>query len=210
MFVRKVFGIVAAQLMLTTVITGISLTSSSMRYMMLTTTWPLYLALFGAFATSLVLTFSREIARTVPKNYALLTVFTVCQAYSVATLCQFSDPEIVFMALVGTVGIVMGLTVYAMTTKRDFTMMGASLFLLMSGMLVLSIFNWFFRVPFIMTLLTAGGCVLEGFYLVYDVQLICGGKRGEFSIDDYISASMNLYIDIIRIFIKLLDLLNKL
>merc|ERR1712232_264353 len=176
---------------------------------MLTTTWPFYLCAFGTIATCLALTFSRSLARTVPTNYALLGVFTVCQSYSVATLCQLSDPEVVFMALIGTVGIVMGLTLYAMTTKKDFTMMGGSLFLLLSGMMVLSIFNWFFRVPFIVTLLTAGGCVLEGFYLIYDIQLICGQKRGKFSIDDYIAASMNLYIDIIRIFIKLLDLLNK-
>jgi len=112
------------------------------------------------------------------------------------------------MALTGTVGIVMGLTLYAMTTKKDFTMMGGSLFLVFSAMMVMSIFNFFFRSPFLVCLMTTVGCLLEGYYLIYDVQLICGQKRGKFSIDDYVAASMNLYIDIIRIFLKLYKILN--
>ena len=51
---------------------------------------------------------------------------------------------------------------------------------------------------------------MAGFYLIYDVQMICGGKRGEFSIDDYVRAAMTLYVDIIRIFLKLLEILSKL
>ena len=37
-----------------------------------------------------------------------------------------------------------------------------------------------------------------------------GGKNGKFDIDDYILASLNIYIDIIQLFIYLLKILNKL
>jgi len=50
---------------------------------------------------------------------------------------------------------------------------------------------------------------MAGFYLIYDVQMICGGKRGKFSIDEYVRASITLYIDIIRIFLKIIEILNE-
>lgn len=149
-------------------------------------------------------------ARSVPTNYAILGVLTFSEAYSVATITQFYQREIIQMALIGTLGIVSSLTLYAMTTKRDFTLMGGSMFMFMMGIMILGIFNWFFQIPLITGLLFCAGFVMEGFYLIYDVQLICGQKRGKFEVDDYILAAMNLYIDIIRIFLKLLQILQKL
>jgi FtsH-binding integral membrane protein len=39
--------------------------------------------------------------------------------------------------------------------------------------------------------------------------MIMGGKRGKFAVDDYIMASLNLYIDIIQMFIYIVRLLSK-
>ena len=36
---------------------------------------------------------------------------------------------------------------------------------------------------------------LTGMFFVYDIQMIVGGKRYQYSIDDYVLASMNLYLD---------------
>ena len=36
----------------------------------------------------------------------------------------------------------------------------------------------------------AFGVVLYGFYLVYDVQLLVGGRAEEFDMDDYVVASI--------------------
>ena len=48
-------------------------------------------------------------------------------------------------------------------------------------------------------------------YLVYDTQLIIGGedKYAEIENDDYILAAMILYLDIINIFIYILQLLTS-
>ena len=48
-----------------------------------------------------------------------------------------------------------------------------------------------------------------GLYLVYDVQLISGKFGIEYSIDDYIFAAMELYLDIIRLFLEILRILSK-
>ena len=46
-------------------------------------------------------------------------------------------------------------------------------------------------------------------YLVYDVQLISGKFGIQYSVDDYIFAAMELYIDIIRLFLEILRILAK-
>jgi len=114
------------------------------------------------------------------------------------------------MALVGTCAITLTLVTFAMTTKKDFTIMNSFVYQMLSAMLIMSISTFFFRIPLFGALIYAGSCIMAGFYLIYDVQMICGGKRGEFSIDDYVRAAMTLYVDIIRIFLKLLEILSKL
>lgn len=48
-----------------------------------------------------------------------------------------------------------------------------------------------------------------GIYLIYDTQLIVGGKSHELSVDDYIVGALNLYIDIISIFLDILSILEN-
>ena len=48
-----------------------------------------------------------------------------------------------------------------------------------------------------------------GFYLVYDTQLIMGKFGYGYSVDDYIFAAMELYIDIIRLFLLILRIVAK-
>ena len=54
------------------------------------------------------------------------------------------------------------------------------------------------------------GALLFSFYLIYDTQLIIGGNhKHHFSIDDYCMAAINLYIDIIQLFLWLLQIFGK-
>ena len=50
------------------------------------------------------------------------------------------------------------------------------------------------------------GTVLFSCYIVYDTQLIVGGKhkRFQFTVDDYVLAAMNLYLDILNLFLLIL------
>jgi len=53
-----------------------------------------------------------------------------------------------------------------------------------------------------------GACIF-GIYIVIDVQMIEGKKRDKYELDDYIGASMNLYLDVINLFIYILELFGK-
>jgi hypothetical protein len=48
-----------------------------------------------------------------------------------------------------------------------------------------------------------------GIYLVIDTQLIIGGRRLAISMDDYVVGALILYMDIIQIFLYLLQLFGR-
>jgi FtsH-binding integral membrane protein len=51
--------------------------------------------------------------------------------------------------------------------------------------------------------------MLFGIYLIIDTQLIIGGKRLELSLDDYVIGALILYMDIIQIFLYLLQMMGR-
>ncbi len=51
--------------------------------------------------------------------------------------------------------------------------------------------------------------IMVGIYLVYDTQLIMGKFGLAYSVDDYIFASLEIYIDIIRLFLLILRIVAQ-
>lgn len=52
------------------------------------------------------------------------------------------------------------------------------------------------------------GAIMICIYLVIDVQLAVGGKKHEWTIDDYIFAAICIYVDIINLFLYVLKLIG--
>ena len=80
------------------------------------------------------------------------------------------------MALFMTVGIVTALSLYALTTEKDFTMMGGALFLFAMVMLLVGICLHFYNSKALHVVYSGVSVFLLGLYLIYDIQLIVGGK----------------------------------
>jgi FtsH-binding integral membrane protein len=146
----------------------------------------------------------RDTARTVPINYILLFSFTLCMSFYCFLLCSFYDTDLVISAALLTFGATVGLTIYAANTKTDFTFCGAFLFAFLFILVLTAILFWWvsFSVFYLML-----GVLVYSLYLIYDTQLILGNKTYEYSVDDYCLAALNLYIDIIYMFIKILQIL---
>lgn len=111
--------------------------------------------------------------------------------------------------------VVLGLTVYAMQSKSDFTGSGpylACCLLVLFGFgVILSIAaSLGAQSPafgFIQALYAGAGAMVFSFFIVYDTQMIIGGKhQNEFCVDDYAMAAISLYIDVIQLFLALLRL----
>ena len=146
----------------------------------------------------------RETARTVPINYILLFSFTLCMSFYCFLLCSFYDTDKVISAALLTFGATVGLTVYAAKTKTDFTFCGAFLFAFLFILVFTAILFWWVEWSILYLML---GVLVYSLYLIYDTQLILGNKTFQYNVDDYCLAALNLYIDIIYMFIKILQII---
>merc|ERR1712166_922100 len=146
--------------------------------------------------------------KSVPNNYILLLVFTLCTSWMVSTTCAKTNPVIVLEAACLTFSVVAGITFYAFTTTSDFTVFGPLLAIFgfvfcMAGFL----FGCFgYHLGLVYSII---GVILFSFFLLFDTQMIMGGdkKRYQFDEDSYILASVTLYLDIINIFLYVLEIL---
>lgn len=149
-----------------------------------------------------------------PTNYILLGVFTLCMSFLVSnTVMQVQEPIIVVEAAALTLGITVAITVYAARTKTDFTVCGPVFYIIFFLSLILVIFVLIFG-PKFNFLLAGFGAFLSSFYLIIDTQMILAGtceSHRKFQIDEesYIMAALVLYLDIINLFLYILELLGK-
>merc|ERR1740121_884578 len=181
--------------------------------------------MFGSLAISIstmcVFMCRPDLMRQSPTNYILLTLFTLAQSITVGVICVQYTQESVLIALGITCLVVVGLTVFACQTTYDFTGFGPYLF---CGCLVLMGFGFALGIASLFGLNdqdhpafqslnichAAMGALLFSAYIVYDTQLIIGGKhKHRFSIDDYAMAAISLYMDIIQLFLHLLRIFGK-
>merc|ERR1711937_539999 len=105
--------------------------------------------------------------------------------YIVGLVCGMAHPKIVLMAAVSTLLMTVALTLYAFTTKNDFTVCGAMLWVCTAAMIIFGIFISFTDNKMAMCIYNCFGVMIYGFYLIYDTQLIAGGKMHELDYDDY-------------------------
>ena len=110
-----------------------------------------------------------------------------------------------------TAGLTVGLTFYALTTKTDFTAWGGMLWAIGSIMLIFGLFSFMFGTTMRLIYCTLG-VALFSVYLIFDTQLIVGGegKYAELGKDDYILGAIILYLDIINIFLYIVQILASL
>jgi len=206
-FVRKVFGITSVQLAFTFLFTYISLNYFNFRRFGEKHLGLLALSGLTSFVCALLLGFSNTLSKKVPVNYALLGLFTVGESYLIAFISSQYDPELVLMALFLTASVVTGLALYALKSKTEVTYIGGLIVLISVGLMVSAIFSWFVRFRILDSLIFFASCVLSGLYLIYDIKVIMGKEGIKLGLDDYIRGAMHLYVDIIRIFIKILQFL---
>lgn len=74
-------------------------------------------------------------------------------------------------------------------------------------MLVFGIVAIFWRDPIVQLIYSCLAALVFSLYLVYDTQLILGQKKYSYSLDDSYIAAIQLYTDIIQIFLNLLQIL---
>jgi len=207
-FIKKVYGIIFFQLLITTAVVYYVMTNDFIINFMINYYPILYVCLIFEIAIILICGCTK-LARQVPLNYILLITFTILEAISISYTTLYFEPLSVLTAAGLTMLIVLGLTLYAWTSKTDLTMHGGIFLTLSLILCFLGIIGIFFRSYFYQCFLCCFGVLLMSIYLIYDTQLVIGNKKNLISMDLYIIAAMMIYLDVINIFLYILRLFGK-
>lgn len=117
------------------------------------------------------------------------------------------DPSIIVTAFVTTSVVFVGFSLTALyAERRSMLFLGSLLSTALSGLLILSLANLFFRVPSIALFSVYVSLIISCLFVMYDTQLIVEKKRlGD---NDFIWHSVDLFIDFIIIFKDLMIILT--
>jgi len=226
-FIKKVYSILMLQLVLTGAIISIFLfvrgcTQSdsqgncirgsewSVKAYVQRNRWPYYASMAVMLVCLLAMACCESVRRKTPTNFIFLGVFTACEGVMLGTISSFYDVDAVLIAVGITAGVTFALTVFAFQTKIDFTACGGML----CGLLVIFVLAGFClailpKTKYVMIGYGSAGALIFSLYIIYDTQLMMGGKhKYSLSPEEYIFAALNIYLDVVNLFIYILMLVG--
>ncbi|KXZ41918.1 hypothetical protein GPECTOR_243g588 [Gonium pectorale] len=208
-FVRKVLGILGLQLLLTAGVTAAFVLHEPLRAYVYSAQWPFWTAFGVSLALVLALGISETLRRSHPWNLLALGAFTTCEALLVGTVSAAFDAKVVLLAVGCTAVVVLGCAAFATQSRVDLTLSSGALLSLLLATISVSLLNLWIRAAWLTALLAGLGVFLFSMYLVFDLQLLMGGHTLSLSADEYVFAALNLYLDIINIFLYLLQIISQ-
>jgi len=160
---------------------------------------PLFLIYIGTF-------FATRFFRKVETLNVLMMLFfclasgTLLAPFLFAVLANFPEgPTMILNAFMTTAAVFGGLTVYVFTSGKDFSYLGGILVILLTGVVVASIFGLFVHpvAQFMNSMAySMGMVVLMGAFVLYDTSRI----MYRFNTDEHVMAAIELYLDFVIMF----------
>lgn len=142
------------------------------------------------------------------QNAATLFLFTGISGLSIgpviAVYVGAGLSHLVGQAVFMTSAVFIGLSAYALTTRRDLSMMGGMLFAGVIVLLVGSLLNLFFHSTALSFALSACGSVIFAGYILYETQQL---KENPGAVAPSVAA-LSMYLNVVNLFLSLLRLLG--
>ncbi len=181
-----------------------------MRLFMIHNLWLYYLCTVLVLVMLFSLCCFGSVLKKVPANYIFLFTFTILESYTVTTLTCFYTTKGIIYAAILTAVMVISLSLYACFSKTDLTtlmwpLFWVSLAVTLSAMILMLIIRSYYLTIVLCWIFL----ILGALYLIVDTQWIMGSRSNEAGLDDYVLASLILFLDIIRIFVYLLAILGQ-
>ncbi|AFZ80840.1 hypothetical protein BEWA_002470 [Theileria equi strain WA] len=208
-FVKKVFGIVGLQLLFSYGFMFACYYTEPARLFFLKNRWIGVVGLLIFAITSLVVACKPASVHNTTNAFLFISFMTLLMSLYLTSFCVAFFPFEIFIACGITLGVVFALTLFAMQTKYDFTQYLTYALVICICLIFFSIFAMIFRNKVLNIVYSTVGALVISFYLLIDVQLVVGGKKYEWTTDDYALASIVLYSDVISLFIHILSLVGN-
>ncbi|KAI7791800.1 protein lifeguard 4 [Triplophysa rosa] len=202
-FLRKVYTILSLQIIITTVVSGVFMLCDPIKSFVHSSPALVLISAVGSLILLLALAVYRH---QHPINLYLLFGFTLLESLSVATAVTFYDYTVVLQAFVLTSAVFLGLTAYTFQSKRDFSKLGASLFAGLWILIIASFLRIFFYNDTVELVFAGAGALLFCGFIIFDTHLL----MHKLSPEEHVLASINLYLDIVNLFLYILRILDSL
>ncbi|XP_032091301.1 protein lifeguard 3-like [Thamnophis elegans] len=209
-FIRKVYSIITLQLLLTVAIVAIFTFVTPVNTYVINHI-PIYYTSYAVFLICyLVLVFCQKIQRRYPWNIILMTIFTLSLGYMTGTIASMHDTKAVILAMIITTVITITVTAFSFQTKVDLTtwtgffcILSIVLFVTSITAIIVLTYKYIYWVDMLYSAICA---IIFTLFLAYDTQLLLGNKRFFLSPEDYIYGAIQIYVDVIYIFLSILRL----
>ncbi len=116
---------------------------------------------------------------------------------------EFTNGSQLILTSLGATGVIfLALSAYVLTTKKDFSYLAGFLFVALLGAFLLSLAGMLFHLPILQLGMSFAFVVIFSGYILYNTsQILLGGQT------NYIMATISLYLDILNLFLSLLQIL---
>ncbi|AQK62357.1 hypothetical protein Zm00014a_035337 [Zea mays] len=207
-FVRKIYVILTVQLAMTAAVSAFVVKVPAVSNFFVSSNAGIALYIFLIVLPFIVLCPLHYYHQKHPINLLLLGLFTVAISFAVGMTCAFTSGKIILEAAILTAVVVNSLTAYTFwAAKRghDFNFLGPFLIAAIMVLMVFSLIQIFFPLGKISVMIYGGlASLIFCGYIIYDTDNII--KRHTY--DQYIWAAVSLYLDVINLFLSLLQLLR--
>lgn len=145
--------------------------------------------------------------RAFPRNILLTFLFTFAEGVWLSPVLFIygrTQPGVIGQAALLTLSTFGVLTLYATLSRRDFSAWGSFFMVGLWVLLGTALLNLFFRNTAASLWISAGAVLVFSGLLVYDTWRL----RNVYGPDDYVAAAVQIYLDLINMFVAILNLLG--
>ncbi|PSC75383.1 lifeguard 1 [Micractinium conductrix] len=214
-FVRKVFSLVLLQLLVTVGVACVFMFVQPVKDYVRPGgpgQWLFIVVWIAALVILIGLMCSTKLRRTHPWNLVALAAFTLVESALVGMICSYWDASVVLIAFATTCAAVGGLTLVAVFGKFDMTkrghLLGMASGVFFMVVLVTIIVGFFWVSTWWYLAISCVAALLFSAFLVYDIQMVMGGKMYAIGPDEYVFASVQIYLDVVSIFLMILNIVG--
>lgn len=207
-FLNKVYGWMAASMAVTALVAWYAVVSVPL-YLWVTA-HPILL-LVGGLALVLVMSFGRN-AISASGLGVLLIAFSAVEGVVLGPFLTMFTSESLALTFACTAGMFGGMTLYGMVTKRNLSVLGRTLFMLLIGLIIAGVVNMSWGNGLFDLICSGLGVVVFSLFTAYDTQnIIRLGQSKDETVRSKgaVLGALELYLDFLNLMLYLLRFLGK-
>ena len=208
-FLRKVYLLLCGQLSITCIVSAVCMYVNPVRYYVLNN---LYLYYIGLILSIIMIITLHCIRSKYPCNLVLLTMWTLVESYLIGVICgiyvDIGLQDTVLQAFILTIIAFVGLTIFTLQSRIDFTFLKAGLFVSLWVLIFWGLFMYIFGFNNIF-LYCLFGIIIFCLFIIFDTHQIWSTNKYEFDRYGYIDAAIHLYLDLLNLFLYILQILGN-